>query len=72
MTVDWWRDGTASGRSGATLTVGPREGGSWQSRHTYTDGVGLLTSVLSAPVSVAVVASPVTVFDTPLGKLKMV
>lgn len=55
VTVEWWRDGSASGRNGTTLTVGPREGGSWQSRHTYTDGAGLQTSVLSAPVSVAAI-----------------
>jgi hypothetical protein len=53
VSIDWLCNGTATGLTGATAVVGERGAGSWQSRHTYTDSAGQLTSVLSAPVSVA-------------------
>lgn len=55
VSVEWLRDGAPTGQTGASVTVGPQGAGSWQSRHTYTDGAGLVTTVLSAPVSVAAV-----------------
>ncbi len=52
-TVEWLRNGTPTGQTGSTVVVGPQGAGSWQTRHNYTDGAGLLTSVLSAPATVA-------------------
>ncbi|MEB3200619.1 MAG: metallophosphoesterase [Synechococcaceae cyanobacterium] len=55
VTLAWLRNGVATDQTGSTTKVGPQGAGSWQTRHTYTDGAGLLTTVLSAPVSVAAI-----------------
>lgn len=55
VSLEWLRDGSATGQTGGSVTVGPRGAGSWQTRHTYTDGAGLLTRVLSAPVTVTAI-----------------
>ena len=53
VAVEWLRDGTPTGQTGASVTVGPQGAGSWQSRHTYSDGAGQVTTLLTAALPVA-------------------
>lgn len=55
VSLEWLRNGNPTGQGGGNVTVGAQGAGSWQTRHTYTDGAGLLTSVLSAPVNVTAI-----------------